>query len=138
MSWFTDVKVWFMSWFTDENKLKILKLIQGVQVFIQYAEPVVEQIDKVLKPLLKDGNMPVLEAIVSFLSEYSDDLEEVLEKAEEYAGLPFGDMLAKIALFCVSQKVSSTVDTSFLKLAIEIAYNTYKLSTKSNQEYSMK
>lgn len=138
MTWFTDAKVWFMSWFTDANKLKILKLIQGIQVFIQYAEPVVEHIDKALKPLLKDGNMPAIEAIVAFIGQYSDDLDEVLKQAEKYAELPFGDMLAKIALFCVTQKVSSTVDTSFLKLAIEIAYNTYKLSVKSSSEYSMK
>lgn len=129
MSWFASVKTWFLSWFTDVNKLEIIKLLQGIAIFIDYAKPIVEHIDKILKPLLKGEDMPIYDAILTFLGEYSDDFDKVVEMAEEYAELPLGDMLANIAMFCLKAKVGDSVSSSILRLAIELAYNLYKVNS---------
>lgn len=128
MSWFTSFKEWLLSWFTDTRKLQILELLQGVNVFIDYARPIVERIDKQLKPLLKLDNTPVFDTIKKFLEEYSDEFDDVVEIANKLKDLPMADLLANVAIECLKLHSSAHVSLSVLRLAVELAYNVYKQS----------
>jgi hypothetical protein len=121
---------WLKSFFTDVNRDKVLKVLDNVEEFVKEAIPIVALIDEKLKPLL--ANKPKLEAIYKFLAEYADDIDDVLAVAEKLADLPLQDMLANVALELLKGTIKTNVSLSALKLAIELAYQIYKLSKGTN------
>lgn len=134
MKWFTSLKTWVLSWFTDENKLRLLSFLNGVQVFVDWAYPIVQEIDEKLKPLLK-MDLPAFDALVKFLREYEDEFDNIVELAESLKDLPLADMLANVALELLKLKAGTNVATSVLRLAVELAYNLYKQANRSMESF---
>lgn len=135
MKWFVNVKNWVLSWFTDENKLRLLQFLNGMQVFVDWAYPIVKEIDEKLKPLLKGGT-PVVEALTKFFEEYVDDLDEVVDLVHSLKDLPLADMLANVAIELLKLKSGSNIALSVLRLAVELAYNLYKQADKPADNFS--
>lgn len=135
MKWFTNFKLWALSWFTDESKLRLLAYLNGIQVFINWAGPIVKEIDEKLKPLLK-MDIPAFEAVKTFLEEYQDEFDDVVALAESLKDLPMADLLMNVALECLKLKTNGNVAVSVLRLAVELAYNIYKQTGRSQDNFN--
>ena len=126
MSWFTSIKDWVLSWFTDASRQKLLALLNNIKKFVDVALPIVKEIDEVLKPLLANSTKAL--ALQEFLVKHLGDLDDVITLAVKLSKLPTADMLANVALEILKTKFTVTPSLSALRLAIELAYSIYKSS----------
>ncbi|NBO23274.1 hypothetical protein EBU94_08060, partial [bacterium] len=87
MNFWTTIKNWFLSWFVGSKELKIVEILEGLDVFFNKALPIVEKIDKELKPELKritsEGDeIDIYETVLKFLEQYKDIISDIRALAE--------------------------------------------------------
>lgn len=134
MSIWTTIKTWFLSWFVGTKELKVIEILEGLDVFFNKALPIVKQIDEELKPALRKlaaengDEVDVYETILWFLKKFEDTLGDVFVIAQKVYKLPIPDMLFTIALEILKAQSTTNPSLSLLRLAIELAYNVYKSS----------
>lgn len=105
----------------------VVQLANSLEQAVFKVQPIVEEIDKHLKPAVKDSDLTVREAIEVFLGRYDLDKALITEEATKLAWLPTADMLFNVAVLIAKQTTSVPEHLSKLNLAIELAYNLYKL-----------
>lgn len=120
---------WFKSFFSNESKAKIARVIDEVQDFVEMAMPVVVLIDEKLKPLIDRGIK--FKDIYAFLKEHGIDGDEAFNLAQKLIKLPIPEMLVSIAVTLLQSQSTVALSISVLKLSIELAYRIYK-STKDD------
>lgn len=134
MSIWTTIKTWFLSWFVGSKELKVIEILEGLDVFFNKALPIVKQIDEELKPELRKlasengDEIDVYEKILEFLKKFEGVFLNAVEVAQRVYKLPFPDMLFTIALEILKSQSVTNPSLSLLRLAIELAYNVYKKS----------
>lgn len=134
MSIWTTIKTWFLSWFVDSKELKVIEILEGLDVFFNKALPIVKQIDEELKPELKKlaaengDEIDVYEKILAFLKKFEGVFLNAVEVAQRVYKLPLPDMLFTIAIEILKSQSTANPSLSLLRLAIELAYNVYKKS----------
>lgn len=121
---------WFTSFFTDESRAKVARVIDSVQDFVEKAMPIVILIDEKLKPALEARGK--LKTVYAFLVEYGDNIDDALALAEKLVKLPTPEMLSGIAVALLQNKDAITASLSVLKLSIELAYNIYKATKRES------
>lgn len=132
MSIWTTIKTWFLSWFVGTKELKVIEILEGLDVFFNKALPIVKQIDEELKPALRKlaaengDEVDVYETILWFLKKFEDTLGDVFEVAQRVYKLPIPDMLFTIAIEILKSQSTANPSLSLLRLAVELAYNVYK------------
>lgn len=108
-------------------KSAVVTLAHNIEQLVYVVQPIVEEIDKHLKPAVKDSELTVREAIEVFLGRYDIDKALAAEQAAKLAYFPTADMLFNVAVLVAKQTTSVPSELSKLNLAIELAYNLYKL-----------
>ena len=131
MNFWTTVKNWFLSWFVGSKELKIVEILEGLDVFFNKALPIVEKIDKELKPELKritaEGDeIDIYETVLKFLEQYKDIISDIRALAEKVYGMQLPDLLFTIAIEILRAQSTTNASLSILRLAVELAYNVYK------------
>lgn len=128
-----SIRAWVASLFSKQSRETVLEVLDHVSVFVDHALPIVEAIDKYLKPVLKHGSEPPVVAVYKFMNELgwlklgSDELET---EAARLSALPVPDLLANVAIFLLKQAKPEAAGLSILRLAVELAYNVYKGTRK--------
>lgn len=130
-NWWSGIVAWVSGWFSDQNRAKVVDVLNHAQAFIAYALPIVESIDKTLKPVIKDamaGNCdtPIACLISRFLEQYGMDSSAAEKAGLELQGMPIADLSLNVALFALKHVAPDVAASSILRLAIELAYNVYK------------
>lgn len=120
---------WFLSFFKDVHKDKVVELIDGIKNIIESAVPLVAIIDEKLKPYLDTDTKYYL--LVKFLKEQAPSLDKLADVAAALSRLPTPEMLANLAMVLVQCTTPVGVSGSTLRLAVEIAYSIYKMSKTS-------
>lgn len=136
MNFWTTIKKWVLGWFVNAKELKVIEILEGVDVFLNRALPIVRKIDEELKPILKQsykdkaGEMEIYSSVLWFLNQFQDVLDDVLELVDKVYLLPLPDMLFTIAVEILKAQSPNNPSISILRLAVELAYNVYKNSKK--------
>jgi hypothetical protein len=94
-------------------------VLHDVSTFVSKAEPIVEDVNTVIKAAPQSG---VVLAIEKFLSKYEADAVKVASMAQNLAALPAADMFRKAALAALQLVSPAGTAVSLLNTAIEIAY----------------
>lgn len=136
MNIWTTIKNWVLGWFVNPKELKVIEILEGVDIFFNKALPIVRQIDEQLKPLLKKANaeksseLEIYSHVLWFLNQFQDVLDDVLDLVDKVYQLPLPDMLFLIAVEILKAQSKDNPSISVLRLAVELAYNVYKNSKK--------
>ena len=126
-------RTWFASLWTAKNRDALLAVLDHVSVFVDVALPIVEAIDKELKPALRTGHYTVVKSVDDFLRTHmeSEHYDEIAKCSLRVAHMPLPDLAVNVALFMLQRARPESVGVSILRLAIELAYNVYKRSKKN-------
>lgn len=128
-SWF----IWVRSWFSSAGRDAVLDVISRLASAVDFALPIVREIDEFLKPVVRDNiegkcQTPIACLVEQFLSaRYGYTKEQALEIGEEVSGLPLADLLLNVGVWALRDKYPHhAMALSALRAAVELAYQTYK------------
>lgn len=132
-----SIKTWVASFFSKDHRAAVVSLLDRAAVFVDFALPIVERIDKELKPAIKTGHEPMIIVVERFIGEGLEgtELTAARKRANDLVQLPKADMLVNIALILLARSASGNVATHLLRLAIELSYSIYK-ATKDETKVS--
>lgn len=141
MSFWSTIKSWVLAFFVKSDKLDILDVLESLEGFLDSALIVVEKIDKVVKPALKEMaskdpegvEAQFLELVTIFVESFGDIVAstiDIKELADKLFLLPIGEICFNLALAVLGAQSKSNASLSILRLAIELAYNVYKNNQK--------
>lgn len=127
---FASWKNWFVGWWNPEGRHQVLDVLNHVSAFADHAMPIVEAIDVQLKPALRTGNFAFSLTLEDFITKNCEgvDSKEIASLVSRVYGLPTPDLLVNVALFMLARVAPNHTGVSVLRLAIELAYNVYKVS----------
>jgi hypothetical protein len=118
MSFFGSIGHFFESLF-GKNSNVAQTVLHDVSSFVTLAEPIVEDVNTIIKAAPQSGTALAIE---KFLSKYEADASKVASLAQNLAALPTADMWRNAALVALQFVAPSGTATSLLNLAIELAY----------------
>lgn len=129
---------WFSSWFTAENREKLLSVFRSVQPMIPIAIGIIAAIDRDLKPKVKDAargecETPIACLIAEFVKSYGVDADLAEAKGRELQGYAFADLFFNVAVIVLGQVSSSSAGLSHLRTVVQVAYRAYQLSIQEHE-----
>ena len=134
MNIWTTVKNWFLGWFVGSKELKVIEILEGIDVLLNKAIPIVKQLDEELKPALRNvyagtkDEIDIYETVFLFLKKFENILGDISTIAQQVYKLPLPDLLFTIAIEILKAQSTGNVSLSILRLAVELGYNIYKKS----------
>lgn len=133
---FSAFRTWVATWFTASTRDKFLSVLDHAAVYLPYALPIVEAIDKELKPALRQSHLAAVMTVEDFLRKWcrEEDYEAAQKLALRIAYLPLADLLVNVALFLLQRAKPDSVGISILRLTVELAYNVYKGSKEDEAQ----
>lgn len=122
----------FWTWLTNlfADKTDIVVVIDNIKVYVDKILPIVEAIDKEIKPHLQKSDNVKYTLITTFLLKYTGNFSEVAILADKLIKLSNTDLLFNLALEILKLLSAKNTSLSVLRLAVELAYNLYKASKK--------
>jgi hypothetical protein len=132
MNIWTTIKNWFLGWFVGSKELKVIEILEGIDVLLNKAIPIVKQLDEELKPALRDlytgtgDEVDVYETVFLFLKKFENILGDISTIAQQVYKLPLPDLLFTIAIEILKAQSTGNASLSILRLAVELGYNIYK------------
>ena len=124
---------WIAGLWSAKNREALLVVLDHASAFVDLALPIVEAIDKELKPALRTGHWAVTKSVEDFMREHmgAEHYDEIAKYSQRVRHMPLNDLAVNVALFMLRCAKPNSVGESILRLAIELAYNVYKGSKKS-------
>lgn len=119
MGFFSPVLHFFESLFGKNGGAVAQTVLNDVSSFVTLAEPIVEDVNTIIKAAPQSGTVLAIE---KFLSKYEADATKVASMAQTLAALPAADMWRNAALAALQFVAPAGTAASLLNLAIELAY----------------
>jgi hypothetical protein len=132
MSFFTSIGHFFSSLF-GKNGETAQKVLHEVSAFVAKAEPIVEEIETVIKALAPSDKSGILAAIETFLAKYEPDLAKVVAAAAPLASLSGEALWRELAATALGFLSPASTAASVLNLAVELAYSIFKAKAASHE-----
>lgn len=130
MSFLTSIGHFFAHLFGASSN-EAQKVLSEVSYYVTLAEPVVAEIEDIIKTAPQSGTVLAIE---KFLSKYEPDAEKAASIAGELAKLPSADLWHNAAVLALQTLVPQAgVAASLLNLAVELAYNIFKQKAAAQQ-----
>lgn len=124
------MKVYYavMGWL---SRLFINQQVQDVMgtaaTMIDHVTPIIVAIEKDLKPGLQNNTLDNKLAIRHFLETHAYDYFDIFKLVDELYDKPYIHIITSVAL-AMAQRLAPAESTSVIRLALELAYNIYKVT----------
>lgn len=130
----SSIRTWVAGFFSKDHRAAVVSLLDHASVFVDHALPIVERIDRELKPALKTSHEPLIITVERFIGDGLEGVEltAARRRANDLVRLPTSDMLVNIALILLTRTTRGNAATHLLRLAIELSYSIYK-ATQDNE-----
>lgn len=125
MSLFTPFEHFFEKLFGKKNADAAEKVLHGVSDFVVKAEPIVADVEAILKAAPATGT---IHAIAEFIAKYEPDVMKAAKIAATLAPLTGPELFktAAVAALSIIAPGAGIAPTSLLNLAVELAYSIFK------------